>query len=42
MSGSMTIALAMVLLGALLIYSGWTNRPLTSLLTGKLGDKRSK
>lgn len=34
MSGSLTIALAMILFGAALIYAGWTNRPLASLLTG--------
>lgn len=39
--GSLTIAFALILLGAALIYSGWTNRPLTSLLTGKHSDKRA-
>lgn len=41
MSGSLTIALALLLLGAALIYSGWTNRPLGSLLTGNHQAKRS-
>lgn len=40
MGTSLTIALAMILFGALLIYSGWTNRPLTSLLTGNNSTKR--
>jgi len=31
----LTIALAMILLGAALIYSGWTDNSLSSLLTGK-------
>lgn len=35
MSGSLTIALAMILFGAALIYAGWTNNSLKSLLTGK-------
>jgi hypothetical protein len=34
-SGSLTIALALILFGAALIYSGWTNHSLASLLTGK-------
>lgn len=35
MSGSLTIALAMILMGVALIYSGWTNNSLKSLFTGK-------
>lgn len=31
---SLTIAVALILIGAALIYSGWTNKPLGSLLTG--------
>ena len=40
MSTSMTIALAMILFGAALIYSGWTNRPLTAILVGDNSTKR--
>ena len=40
MGTSLTIALAMILFGAALIYSGWTNRPLTSILTGDNSTKR--
>jgi hypothetical protein len=32
--GSLTIALALLLLGSALIYAGWTNRRLGDLLTG--------
>jgi hypothetical protein len=39
--GSLTIALAMILFGAALIYAGWTNRPLKSLLTGDNSTKRA-
>jgi hypothetical protein len=38
---SLTIALAMILFGTMLIYSGWTNSPLTSLLLGDNQAKRS-
>jgi hypothetical protein len=38
---SLTIALAMILFGVALIYSGWTNRPLTSIVTGDNTTKRS-
>lgn len=34
MGTSLTVALAMILFGTLLIYSGWKNVPLTSLLLG--------
>jgi UDP-N-acetylmuramyl pentapeptide phosphotransferase/UDP-N-acetylglucosamine-1-phosphate transferase len=34
---SQTIGLALVLFGALLIYAGWTNRPLARLLLGDTG-----
>lgn len=39
MGSSLTIALVMILFGAALIYSGWTNHSLRSLLTGKM-EKR--
>lgn len=38
---SLTIAVALILFGAALIYSGWTNRPLGSLLTGNHSAKRT-
>jgi hypothetical protein len=38
---SLTIAVALILFGTLLIYSGWTNSPLTSLLLGDNQAKRS-
>lgn len=41
MGTSLTIAVAMILFGTLLIYSGWTNRPLGSLLVGNNTTKRS-
>lgn len=41
MGTSLTIALAMILFGAALIYSGWTNKPLSSLLIGNNSTKRS-
>lgn len=41
MSGSLTIAMALLLIGAALIYSGWTNRPLSALLTGKHSERRA-
>lgn len=31
---SMTLAFAMLLFGAALIYAGWTDRPLSRLLVG--------
>lgn len=37
--GSLTIALAMILFGAALIYAGWTNRPLSRLLIGDHATK---
>lgn len=37
---SLTIAFAMILFGAALIYSGWTNRPLSRLLIGDNSTKR--
>lgn len=33
--GSLTLALALVLFGAALVYAGWTGRSLRDLLTGK-------
>lgn len=34
MSASLTVALAMILFGAAMIYAGWTGRSLKSLLIG--------
>jgi hypothetical protein len=34
---SQTIGLAMILFGALLLYAGWTNRSLKTLLLGDSG-----
>lgn len=41
MGTSLTVALALILFGTLLIYSGWTNTPMTSLVLGDNQAKRS-
>jgi hypothetical protein len=42
MGTSLTIALAMILFGAALIWAGWTGRSLRGILTGKPGAATPK